>query len=181
MDNLSWRPGCRRQVNLAQAPGCWRCNGKAAETRRHAGPTPTPTFRRVPTLQADDRWIPDPNHQRRCSPLLLARCLFCQRVECLPSWHGLQLWQRQCTTFPRGGGGDLGGGWGSGRGVMRAKWRERGRPSSLATARHRACPGCGDGTPTCMSMPPCQPKCCHRHHQGPQPPPQPKWGGLAPT
>lgn len=78
-----------------------------------------------------------------------------------------------------GGPRDLEGGWGSGRGVMRAKWREPGRPSSRASAHRRVCPGCGDGTPTCMSMHPCQPKCCHRHHQGPQPPPA-KVGRLSP-
>lgn len=78
-----------------------------------------------------------------------------------------------------GGRRDLEGGWGSGGRVMRAKWRERERPSSLAPAHHGVRPGCGDGKPTRMSMHPCQPKCCHRHHQGPQPPPA-KVGRLSP-
>lgn len=58
---------------------------------------------------------------------LFVRCLFCQAFECLPSWHRIQLCQRQCTTSTRGAEGSRGSGrqkvGGLVGGVMRAKSR----------------------------------------------------------
>ncbi len=136
------------------------------------------------------------------SLLLFARCLFCQRLECLPSWHRLQLWQRQCTTSPRGRR-DLGP-RGEEEGWM-FRWEELWElnqqqhnasssslfcllspyapsppfsPHSLPESMHNVC--CGNIESTCMSVHQCQSKSCHHCHQGLSFP-QPKWGGLAPT
>ena len=143
------------------------------------------------------------------SLLLFARCLFCQRLECLPSWHRLRLWQRQCTTSPRGRR-DLGPR--GGRGVRVVEWeelRELNRGSKMPVlppflsfpflppiitpphppARHlhpfhqRACAtsaeAAANSEPSCMSVHRCQSKSCHHRHQGPQPPPA-KVGQLSP-
>lgn len=69
--------------------------------------------------------------------LCLRLCHFCfylqgvysvDFLECLPSWHRLRLWQRQCTTSPRGWRdlGPHGGWWWGWRDVgTRAKSREQ--------------------------------------------------------
>lgn len=141
------------------------------------------------------------------SLLLFARCLFCQRLECLPSWHRLRLWQRQCTTSPRGrrdlgphrgwGGVGRGGGWAGG--VTRAKSREQdARLPSLLPYSHplcaistlsphtlyqRACAASAEAVAT-ASRPAwacfnASPKAATTAVKGPQPPPA-KVGRLSP-
>lgn len=135
------------------------------------------------------------------SLLLFARCLFCQRLECLPSWHRLQLWQCQCTTSPGGGGG------GGSRASWRRGWlgweelRELNRGSEIHATPHsfllsrvstlhpcrpppntlyrRACATSAEPVvvvAASRTAPTCidaSPKSCHRRHLDPHPPTPP--------
>lgn len=83
---------------------------------------------------------------------LFARCLFCQRLECLPSWHRPRPWQCQrATSQGVEGSRALGGGWkekerGIDGGREGGKERERhGKtpsllPPSLSTPLCHLCP-----------------------------------------
>lgn len=130
------------------------------------------------------------------SLLLFARCLFCQRLECLPSWHRRRLWQRQCATSP-GGRRDLEPHGGVGGGLRELNGGSKipvlplppphpclhpPPPHSLPESMCNVCWGGGDGEPNCTSVYRCQSKSYHHRHQDPHPssPPPAKVGRLSP-